>query len=74
MDCLKEPETGYQRQVRRVNDCVAAYLRLKRGRKKTTLRVIELNSAVAPSGPRRVYGYSQMMFHLGSVKFEQYKV
>ena len=78
MNCLKEPVTGYRRQVRRVNDWMAGCLRLKRGEKKTTLRVIELDSAITFPERSNVsaygYGYSRTRFHLGSVKFEEHKV
>jgi len=81
IDCLKDPETGcregkgrekvmLREQTRHVKDWVAACLKLKRGKKTTMLRVIELNSALTP--PRPASGNPR--FHLDSVKVEEYEV
>ena len=81
MDYLKGLETGYREgegreqtvlreQTRRVKDWVTACLKLKGGRKRTTLGVIELNSALTL--PRPNCGSSR--FHLDSVKVEEYEV
>ena len=55
---LKEPETGCQHGE---------------GRRKATLRVIELNSVLTDT-PRRPKHGASPIFHLGSVKVEEYGV
>jgi len=82
IDCLKEPETGCQEgegrekvvlreQMKRVKDRVAFRPKSKRRREKTTLRVIELISALTLPLPERG---SPMWFHLDFVKVEEYEV
>ena len=71
VDCLKDPGTGYREWIKRVKDWAAACSKLKRRGKKTTLRVIELNSTLIL--PRPSHG-GPTRFQLDSVKFEEYKV
>ena len=82
IDCLKEPETGCREgegregavlseQMRCAKDWVTSCLNPERGSKKTTLRVIKLNSALSLPRPRPGY---PTRFHLDSVKAEEYKV
>ena len=58
IDCLKELETGCQQGE---------------GRTKTTLRIIELNSVLTDT-PRRLSHGASPIFHLSSVKVEEYGV
>jgi len=82
IDCLKEPEKGCQEggrkktalreRMRGVKDRMVACPKPTMGR-KTTLRVIELSSVLTDTPRRPKYGASPI-FHLGSVKVEEYEV
>jgi len=83
MDCLKKPEAGDQdgerkekttlreRIGRGAKDRAVDRLKSEAGRKKVTLRVIELDSVLALPSPRLG---TPSRFNLGSVKAEEYGV
>ena len=86
IDCLKELEMGcregeerengvLREQMKCAKDCVAFRLKWKRGRKKVTLRVIELSSALSLRLLQPSHGIPTE-FHqcLSPVKVEEHKV
>jgi len=84
IDCLKELEAGCQQgegrkktalreRIMGVNDRVVVRSKPEMGRRRTTLRIIELNSVLTDTPRHLKYGASPI-FHLGSVKVEEYDV